>query len=190
MLLRQLNPSKSFLKTSINILKIILSYERQYFYKTVCTRWVNLFEQGWVCFCEHQGRYAADPINGVIKAAFAIGSDTDTIASMTGGLLGCINGTEWLSSLKGGIQDAAYIEKAALQLLSEKYEKFVKLKTIKQTVLKNWLDDAVKIFGGGTVTLLDGRKAIVECAPDQIGRSGKSGYNSENLYLTMDRAYI
>ena len=37
-------------------------------------------------------RYAADPINGVIKAAFAIGSDTDTIASMTGGLLGGING--------------------------------------------------------------------------------------------------
>ena len=46
-------------------------------------------------------RYAADPINGVIQAAFAIGSDTDTIASMTGGLLGCINGTDWLSSLRG-----------------------------------------------------------------------------------------
>ena len=55
MLLRQLNPSKSLLKTSINILKIILSYQQQCFYKTLCTRWVRLFKQGWVCFCWHQG---------------------------------------------------------------------------------------------------------------------------------------
>jgi ADP-ribosylglycohydrolase len=118
-------------------------------------------------------RHAADPINGVIKAAFAIGSDTDTIASMTGGLLGCINGTDWLSSLRGGIQDAACIEKAALELLSDKYEKFADRKTIKQTVLKNWLEAAVKIPDAGAVTLLDGRRAIVKCASDQIGRSGK-----------------
>jgi len=118
-------------------------------------------------------RYAADPINGVIKAAFAIGSDTDTIASMTGGLLGCINGTDWLSSSRDGIQDAAYIEKTALQLLSDKYEKSANHETIKRTVLKNWLDNAVKIADSGTVTLLDGRRAIVKCAPDQIGQNGK-----------------
>ena len=127
-------------------------------------------------------RYAADPINGVIKAAFAIGSDTDTIASMTGGLLGCINGTGWLSSVRGGIQDVAYIEKTALKLLSEKYERVVNLEAIKRTVLKNWLDGAVKILDEGSITLLDGRKAVVECAPDQIGQSGK--------YLVQFRKFI
>ena len=118
-------------------------------------------------------RYAADPINGVIKAAFAIGSDTDTIASMSGGLLGCVNGTDWLSALKGEIQDADYIENVALRLLSDKYEKFVNRKAIKRTSLRKWLKEAVRIPDADAVKLLDGRKAIVKHAPDQIGRSGK-----------------
>lgn len=63
-------------------------------------------------------RHAADPINGVVKAVFIIDSDTNTIASMTGGLLGCIHGTGWLSSVKQDIQDAACIEKNAFQLLA------------------------------------------------------------------------
>lgn len=118
-------------------------------------------------------RYAADPINGVIKAAFAIGSDTGTIASMTGGLIGCINGTDWLSAIKNGIQDAGHLEKTALQLLSEKKERSVSCKTVKRTFLKNWLNKMVKIPDTGSVILPDGRKAYVKCAPDYIGRSGK-----------------
>ena len=81
--------------------------------------------------------------------------------------------TDWLSSFRAGIQDVAYIEKAALKLLSEKYDRVVDIEAIKRTVLKNWLDDAVKIPDEGSIILLDGRKAVVECVPDQIGRSGK-----------------
>ena len=43
-------------------------------------------------------RYAANPTEGVVRAAFATGSDTDTIAAMTGGLLGTLAGDEWIPS--------------------------------------------------------------------------------------------
>lgn len=118
-------------------------------------------------------RYAADPINGVIKAAFAVGSDTDTIASMAGGLLGCINGSDWLSSVKSGIQDSAYIEKVALRLSGSQADHTSSYNPIKRSALKNWTDDVISIPDSTEVTLPDGRKATVRCRQNQIGRSGK-----------------
>ena len=58
-------------------------------------------------------RHAADPINGVIEAAFARGTDTDTIASMTGALLGAISGPDWLGHFAMEVQDAGYIMQQA-----------------------------------------------------------------------------
>lgn len=118
-------------------------------------------------------RYAVDPINGVIKAAFAIGSDTDTIASMAGGLLGCINGSDWLSSVKSGIQDYSYLEKTALKLSSRQVESIPSIDPVKRTALKNWTDDIVSAPDSSEVKLPDGRIAKVNCGQDQIGRSGK-----------------
>lgn len=134
-------------------------------------------------------RYAADPLNGVIKAAFAIGSDTDTIASMTGGLLGCVNGSDWLSSLRSDIQDYDYIERVTLKLLSDKCEKFVSGRTLKRSTLKKWLDNTVKAPDKGNIKLLDGRKAIVKHTPDQIGRSGKYKVQFRKL-ISEDRQSI
>jgi len=118
-------------------------------------------------------RYATDPINGVIKAAFAIGSDTDTIASMAGGLLGCINGADWMSSLKSDLQDSAYIEKTALQFLSDKKEKLTNLNVVKRTALKKWLDGVITAPVTEPVVLPDGRNALVKHKSDYIGQSGK-----------------
>jgi predicted enzyme related to lactoylglutathione lyase len=118
-------------------------------------------------------RYAADPINGVIKAAFAIGSDTDTIASMAGGLLGCINGSDWLSSVKSGIQDCRYLEKTALKLSTRQTESIPSFEPVKRTALKNWADDVLSAPDSSEVKLPDGRIAKVNCGQDQIGRSGK-----------------
>jgi ADP-ribosylglycohydrolase/predicted enzyme related to lactoylglutathione lyase len=118
-------------------------------------------------------RYAADPINGVIKAAFAVGSDTDTIASMAGGLLGCINGSDWLSSVKSGIQDCSYLEKTALKLSTRQTENMSSYEPVKRTALKNWTDDVVSAPDSSEVKLPDGRIAKVNCGQDQVGRSGK-----------------
>ena len=83
-------------------------------------------------------RYAADPLNGVKIAAFAKGSDTDTIASMSGGLLGCINGSEWLPSTNYSIQDSTYLEKIALSLDSNQSDNFSEFKALKRSALNSW----------------------------------------------------
>ncbi|MCY3821359.1 MAG: ADP-ribosylglycohydrolase family protein [Gammaproteobacteria bacterium] len=54
-------------------------------------------------------RHAAQPAQGVLRAAFEWGADTDTLAAVTGGLLGCLAGDEWLPAPWRDVQDAAYI---------------------------------------------------------------------------------
>jgi ADP-ribosylglycohydrolase/predicted enzyme related to lactoylglutathione lyase len=54
-------------------------------------------------------RYATDPFHGLMEAAFAYGADTDTIASMTGGLLGAVAGLAWLGDHAAQVQDAQYL---------------------------------------------------------------------------------
>ena len=118
-------------------------------------------------------RYAADPLNGVITAAFAIGSDTDTIASMAGGLLGCINGADWLSPVKSDIQDFNYLEKTALKLNSHKSDNILDFETIKKTTLNTWTDDIISAPDLSKVNLPDGRPAKIKYGQDEIGSSGK-----------------
>lgn len=118
-------------------------------------------------------RHAADPINGVVKAAFSIGADTDTIASMTAGLLGCINGYDWLSSVKHGIQDAGYIEQNALRLISGHVDFNPIPKPVRKFSLKTWTDNILTVPDSSEVKLPDCRRAKVSCGSDYIGRNGK-----------------
>lgn len=55
-------------------------------------------------------RYASRPEGGLLAAAFARGSDTDTIAAMAGSLLGAIDKDDWLADIGRDLQDSAYIE--------------------------------------------------------------------------------
>ncbi len=61
-------------------------------------------------------RYATQPTQGVLRAAFALGSDTDTIAAMTGGLVGALGGADLLAPEWAGVQDSEYLRKMANQL--------------------------------------------------------------------------
>lgn len=58
-------------------------------------------------------RYAAQPVQGVLRAAFALGSDTDTMAAMTGGLVGALGGSDWLPPEWGAVQDGQYLRQIA-----------------------------------------------------------------------------
>ena len=58
-------------------------------------------------------RHAAQPAQGVLRAAFERGADTDTLAAVTGGLLGCLAGDEWLPAPWLDVQDAAYLRRIA-----------------------------------------------------------------------------
>lgn len=58
-------------------------------------------------------RHAAQPVHGVLRAAFALGSDTDTVAAMTGGLLGALAGSDWLPPEWFSVQDSQYLRQLA-----------------------------------------------------------------------------
>lgn len=50
-------------------------------------------------------KYANNPILAIKAAAYSLGADTDTIASMTGGLVGMLNGMEWIPTEWRTVQD-------------------------------------------------------------------------------------
>ena len=61
-------------------------------------------------------RYAVQPVQGVLRAAFERGADTDTLAAMTGGLMGCLCGVEWLPTAWFQVQDAEYLRNLASRI--------------------------------------------------------------------------
>ena len=63
-------------------------------------------------------QYAANPVPGVLRAAFEPHADTDTLAAMVGGLLGCLAGSDWLPGEWLGVQDAKYIRDLAVRVAS------------------------------------------------------------------------
>ncbi|MFY7070160.1 ADP-ribosylglycohydrolase family protein [Nocardiopsis changdeensis] len=68
--------------------------------------------------CYLAERFAVKPGSGLVKAAFLNNADTDTLASMTGGILGALQGTGWLSGPADTLQDRAYLERIAERLLT------------------------------------------------------------------------
>lgn len=62
-------------------------------------------------------RHAADPHEGLRVAALARGADTDTLASMTCGLLGAAVGGSWIERYVDPLQDVPAIARAAHALL-------------------------------------------------------------------------
>lgn len=68
-------------------------------------------------------RYANNPSLGIKIPAFLFGADTDTIASITGGLLGMLNGTNWIPVEWREVQDYnCLIQMAELLLADNKWE--------------------------------------------------------------------
>ena len=61
-------------------------------------------------------RHAAQPVQAILRAAFEQGADTDTLAAMTGGLMGCLAGVEWLPSPWLEVQDSEYLRNIASQI--------------------------------------------------------------------------
>lgn len=58
-------------------------------------------------------RHAPRPMSALLRAAFLKNADTDTLASMTGALMGALHGHDWLGPLAGHLQDHKYIERMA-----------------------------------------------------------------------------
>ena len=61
-------------------------------------------------------RHAAQPVQAILSAAFEKGADTDTLAAMAGGLMGCLAGVEWLPRPWLQVQDEAYLRDLATRV--------------------------------------------------------------------------
>lgn len=61
-------------------------------------------------------RYVAKPTAGLLAAAFARRADTDTIACLSGAILGALTGDTEVDGLSGELQDARYISQIASQV--------------------------------------------------------------------------
>jgi ADP-ribosylglycohydrolase len=109
-------------------------------------------------------RYASQPQQGLLAAAFARGSDTDTLASLTAALLGALNGSDWLQPLADEVQDSAYILQVADELLDRR-PSFIagsRWSHRDRTKLYRWLDKAAatettELGPLGDMTILDVR---------------------------------
>jgi ADP-ribosylglycohydrolase/catechol 2,3-dioxygenase-like lactoylglutathione lyase family enzyme len=62
-------------------------------------------------------RYVARPPAGLLAAAFARRSDTDTIACATGALLGALTGEDWIGGLASELQDSTYMHELAANVV-------------------------------------------------------------------------
>lgn len=65
-------------------------------------------------------KYASDPVTGLLEISFLQNTDSDTNASMVGGLLGSVHGTEWIIPEWYEVQDYEYIRHLVKNLNSEK----------------------------------------------------------------------
>ncbi len=64
-------------------------------------------------------RYHNEPLEGIIKAVNALGTDTDSIAAFVGGLLGALHSDDVIPSELLAIQDAEYLKSVAITLLNK-----------------------------------------------------------------------
>lgn len=84
-------------------------------------------------------KYANNPVMGIKVPAFSFGADTDTIASITGGLVGMINGTFWIPLEWNLVQDYDCLINIVDMLLSRGHTEFLKENNhLSGSNLKDW----------------------------------------------------
>lgn len=108
-------------------------------------------------------RNATSPAAGILGAAFMHDADTDTIASMTGSLLGALLGAGWLGDLGRSVQDAPYIRDLA-EMLIDGGELDHPLERVTQSSLDRFTNDLKAAQDHGQLwigVLPDGREAQV-----------------------------
>jgi len=118
-------------------------------------------------------KYAKEPLKGIEQAINSIGTDTDTIAGFTGGLIGALHGQSIIPSKWETVQDINYLEKVAVRLfeISENranritLKKEENLKSITEIKSDNY-EEQEKIYcetlGCGTITKIDRQNTVAK----------------------------
>ena len=89
-------------------------------------------------------RYANSPALGIKVPAFSFGSDTDTIASITGGLLGMLCGTSWIPIEWKMVQDYDCLVRLTNLLLADNSKEAAKFDALELKIQENdWINTAI-----------------------------------------------
>lgn len=108
---------------------------------------------------------APNPAAGLLSAAFLRDADSDTIASMTGSLLGALRGVDWIGDLGQSVQDADYFTSIVESIMggaTQAPEEFPD--RITQGLLERFIAELEEADADGEVwagSLPDGRAASV-----------------------------
>ncbi|MEN6325621.1 MAG: ADP-ribosylglycohydrolase family protein [Syntrophomonas sp.] len=108
-------------------------------------------------------RYATNPTLGIKVPAFSFGIDTDTIASITGGLLGMLCGMNWIPIEWKVVQDYDCLIRLTDLLLANNSKHAEKADvTEAKTHESDWVNTAIgRMSKIGTATVPNGKYAIV-----------------------------
>lgn len=106
-------------------------------------------------------RAGSRPMSGLLQAAFEADIDTDTVASMTGSLLGAIHGMRWLEPLLE-VQDMRYVADLASRLLIAASDGSVARPPVSSRIFNRELDQGNKggVFPDGREYTVVGREMI------------------------------
>jgi ADP-ribosylglycohydrolase len=98
-------------------------------------------------------RYASNPISGLRFAVQAVGSDTDTIASMTSAFLGSICGKAWLSDFEGKVQDLECLKNFTRELLVAPPEGQIPIRRVQKNEIESMFSTLDNLPLGSTLEL-------------------------------------
>lgn len=114
-------------------------------------------------------KYADDPVMAVYETANLNNADTDTLASMVGGLVGALNGKDWIPIELRGVQDYSLFEYLIEQMMDEKCDF---LNSDKQYQLFNNEKMATLEIGDSIECLPFGEITLKEIREDKPKRAG------------------
>ena len=115
-------------------------------------------------------KYYKEPLKGIEVAVNSIGTDTDSIASFTGGLLGAFYGQQIIPSKWEKFQDHNYIDEVAGNLLlinskrkkaNSKTKNLKPISDLKIDILKEGDVIYINSLGEGKVTNVDRQKTLI-----------------------------
>ena len=116
-------------------------------------------------------KYSRDPLMGIEQAVNSIGTDTDSIAAFTGGLLGALHGQSIIPSKWKAVQDVEYLDSVAIQLLEtseSRADSWSKKQQCDSVSLSKTNQDTFEInqivfletLGKGKIRTIDRQKAV------------------------------
>lgn len=93
-------------------------------------------------------KFATNPKTGILEVAFLKNADTDTLASLVGGLFGSLHGTDWIPLEWSKVQDFEYFKYVVSRMIEPQPEKTIVMDVWKESKKKKLIDTLkIRILG-------------------------------------------